>query len=441
MDIRRRRIRPPSAWACRSCARSSRSAGPSSSAWSSHRRQVCRTAEAVLRGLGHGARQLDRSGDERLHNALNTASCADIIYRNVSPCQFKGSRTNGMACGASEQCMSGHCAQSDTGCGVCAGNVADGAMCTEDEDCAAGRICNDENRCVLPAAAGTACNDNQPCAYGADRANMLLPGRSGDGRPCTDGAGCSILHSATAAARTFAQPSPSARRGRRAGSAPPPIQLCSAGLCFSPTGVDQRRLRPLTATTATLVAPQRPTATARRPPCASPAAASCPTAPPATRHDRADEGGTCQWVLRRSASLWAAMQRVFQQHGDGHRTDAARDRRDGRGALEGAGEVNVAAPACRRRPRFMPTSMTTAPGFIHSPRNRGLADGGDQRRRRRRHLAGQIPGLRVADGDGGAGVGQEQRHRPAHDVGAAHHHRARAGAARRRTRPGAACTP
>ena len=55
------------------------------------------------------------------------------------------------------------------------------------------------------------------------------------------------------------------------------------------------------------------------------------------------------------------LQRVVQQHRDGHRTDAAGDRRDRADDLADRAEIHVAAEFAVA-PRFMPTSTTTAPG-------------------------------------------------------------------------------
>ena len=59
--------------------------------------------------------------------ALATASCDDLFNRNVPACNFKGTRANGMACGADEQCTSGRCAKTTGACGMCADHVADDA--------------------------------------------------------------------------------------------------------------------------------------------------------------------------------------------------------------------------------------------------------------------------------------------------------------------------
>jgi hypothetical protein len=90
------------------------------------------------------------------------------------------------------------------------------------------------------------------------------------------------------------------------------------------------------------------------------------------------------------------------------------------GALGGGVELHVAAQLAVGR-RFMPTSMTTAPGRIHSPRTRPACPRRPRGCPRARPRAG--PGEAMADGRGRAGEQQLERHRPADDVGGADHHR------------------
>nr|CUV15163.1 protein of unknown function [Ralstonia solanacearum] len=118
-------------------------------------------------------------------------------------------------------------------------------------------------------------------------------------------------------------------------------------------------------------------------------------------------------------------QRVDQQHGDGHRTDAARHGRDMAGHALDAGEVDIAAQLA---------GIVAVHAHVDDDRARldhvsrddvAAADGG--------HddvglagVGGQIARLAVADGDGGAGLQQQHRHRLADDVRGAHHHGTRA---------------
>jgi hypothetical protein len=76
--------------------------------------------------------------------------------------------------------------------------------------------------------------------------------------------------------------------------------------------------------------------------------------------------------------------RVFHEHGDRHRTDAARNGRYKRSDFARRREVDVAdEPETFFRGRILdgltPTSMTAAPGFDHvSVDDARLSDGGDQ---------------------------------------------------------------
>jgi hypothetical protein len=98
--------------------------------------------------------------------ALPGATCPDTIYRAITACRPKGSRANGLACGTDAQCQSGHCAQGDQACGVCAALVNAGDACMVDDDCQPGLVCGGSGACVVPAPAGGACSAAVPCAYG-----------------------------------------------------------------------------------------------------------------------------------------------------------------------------------------------------------------------------------------------------------------------------------
>ena len=108
---------------------------------------------------------------------------------------------------------------------------------------------------------------------------------------------------------------------------------------------------------------------------------------------------------------------VGQQVRDGHRADAAGDRREP--------PRHLARPRRRRRRRagrrpvrLMPTSMTAAPGLIQSPRIiSGRPDGGHEDVGRAAE-AGQVARARVRHRDRRAARGQQQRHGLAHDQAA-----------------------
>lgn len=124
-------------------------------------------------------------------SALATASCEDLLYRNIAACDFKGTRANGMGCGTDDQCQTGRCAKTAAVCGVCAALVKAGNKCGEDEDCEAGLVCSDDDVCVLPAAPGGACTDTQPCQLGYYCANnKCVAQASAPGADCDNDEGC-----------------------------------------------------------------------------------------------------------------------------------------------------------------------------------------------------------------------------------------------------------
>ena len=119
---------------------------------------------------------------------------------------------------------------------------------------------------------------------------------------------------------------------------------------------------------------------------------------------------------------FGAFQGIGQQHGDGHRTDAAGNRRDERRHFLGRLEIDVAAQLAIGHAVDADVDDHGA-GLDHVAGDHlRLADRGDQDvgapAVRLRSLR-----LRMADGDGGAGVHQQHGHRLADDVRAADHHR------------------
>ena len=82
-------------------------------------------------------------------------------------------------------------------------------------------------------------------------------------------------------------------------------------------------------------------------------------------------------------------QRVAQQAGHGHRPHAARDRRDRAGDARRRRRSSTSPRLGPQRVRFMPTSMTTAPGLTQSPRDAGRR--GRRRPRGRRARAAARP--------------------------------------------------
>lgn len=166
--------------------------------------------------------------------ALATASCDDLFNRNIPACNFKGTRANGMACGADEQCTSGRCAKTTGACGMCADHVADNGVCGFDEDCAPGRLCNEGDRCVVPAAPQATCSAARPCQYGfACVAAACQPAVTAAGGSCAS-AGCSLPHGLYCGAGTTCASIPlNAPAAACTDSTTMPAH-CAAGTCILP---------------------------------------------------------------------------------------------------------------------------------------------------------------------------------------------------------------
>ena len=128
-------------------------------------------------------------------------------------------------------------------------------------------------------------------------------------------------------------------------------------------------------------------------------------------------------------------QGVAEQHGDRHRPDPARHRRDR------AGDLARAAHNRRRRPagvlpssagsRLMPTSITVAPGFSQSPFTISGRPTAATTMSARRTTAGRSRVRLWAMVTVQFSREQQLRHRLADDVGAADHHRLEPGQDRR----------
>ena len=109
-------------------------------------------------------------------------------------------------------------------------------------------------------------------------------------------------------------------------------------------------------------------------------------------------------TARQVSTLQAGrFERVLQQHGDGHRADAAGNRRNRRRHFPHRRRNRHRRPTCHPASRFMPTSTTTAPGRTMSAVRNALADGHDDNVGRARQ-SGDVRAAAMADGDGGIGA-------------------------------------
>src|SRR5690606_490835 len=123
----------------------------------------------------------------------------------------------------------------------------------------------------------------------------------------------------------------------------------------------------------------------------------------------------------RSSRVARGLQSVRQEHGDGHRTHAARDRRDGGRALLGRVELHVAHEFAVGEAVDADVDDVGAlldPGALDQtgPAHRGHHDVGLS------HLGLEVRRARVADRHGGVGAEEKEGHRLAHDVGAPDDH-------------------
>jgi hypothetical protein len=167
--------------------------------------------------------------------ALPAASCADLVYNNIAACNFAGTRPVGAACGTNEQCASGRCAKHDSTCGVCAERVADGAACLADLDCLAGRVCNGNDQCVLPAAAGAPCSASAPCGHATDCvAGTCQASATMAGPACTAQGGCSLAHALYCTPSSVCAAIPLNPPDGACDASTTSPALCAAGTCVLP---------------------------------------------------------------------------------------------------------------------------------------------------------------------------------------------------------------
>ena len=133
------------------------------------------------------------------------------------------------------------------------------------------------------------------------------------------------------------------------------------------------------------------------------------------------------------------LQRVDEQHRDRHRPDAAGHGRDPAGDLANGSEIDIATELARSL-RFMPTSMTTAPGLTMSAVSMLRRPTAATTTSAPARVQREVGRGAVADRDRGVGLQQQQRHRLAHRVAAADHHRMLAAQVHARCSRSASCS-
>ncbi len=95
--------------------------------------------------------------------AKGSQTCSEFITgERPDACIFKGTRTDGSACGEDSQCQTGLCRTNGTSCGVCGKAVSVGEKCNAEDDCEEGLQCM-AGQCKKPVANGGACRYSDDC--------------------------------------------------------------------------------------------------------------------------------------------------------------------------------------------------------------------------------------------------------------------------------------
>jgi hypothetical protein len=156
-----------------------------------------RLAASLLPGLTASGSNETAEQVEACATALSSASCADLLGRNLpSVCTpTPGTLADGTACAEDSQCVGGRChIAAGTVCGTCGEPSAAGTACSQDDDCADGMQCASNARCVVDGAMGAACDATHPCnaVYGCIAGVCTTPGAAN--APCTTSDECDELH-------------------------------------------------------------------------------------------------------------------------------------------------------------------------------------------------------------------------------------------------------
>jgi hypothetical protein len=180
-------------------------------------------------------------------DAAKTATCEDLVAdRLPAACDpVPGPTINGGGCGASLQCMSGHCEKGSNSCGTCAPRQAANGACTIDAGCIKGLVCAAQ-KCVVPRELGNDCDPSNPCRSSlyCDKNTRKCATRVGAGSPCgSDGNACDILQSVACGPPVSAptcQPVGVAKGGQPCGLVNNTLtvcvllNMCSTGVCPAP---------------------------------------------------------------------------------------------------------------------------------------------------------------------------------------------------------------
>lgn len=192
-------------------------------------RQILECRDAY-KALGTGLTQATVTACSQ---ALEGASCEQIIEENLPACRTPGQRANGEACGTDDQCKSEYCSNTDAQCGVCADRLKAGVTCTSDDDCQSGMVCNKASKCAIPSAGGTACSETQPCKIGYYcRAGSCAASVTKAGGVCDDANSCDLVQGLFCNLQAGrCQSVQMAQAGSTCGFKSEEVILCSAGNC------------------------------------------------------------------------------------------------------------------------------------------------------------------------------------------------------------------
>lgn len=154
-----------------------------------------RFTTAILTSIGANGSGTSPAAAESCAQALQQASCADVLSRDLpAACHKAGTLADGAACAADSQCQNLRCAVAPgQSCGTCTSLAKAGGSCKLPDDCEYGTDCV-AGTCTAFGKQGDACSATKPC-----RADLAC--RSGTcgapalaGEACMSSAECDAVH-------------------------------------------------------------------------------------------------------------------------------------------------------------------------------------------------------------------------------------------------------
>lgn len=120
----------------------------------------------------------------------NNTSCDEIFSADPYPeCRSLGTRGQGEGCNLNNQCATNYCDQVGYSCGKCAPEPAEGAACTNSQQCAEGMWCMPDSTCHKPAKRGQPCSSTLSCATDSICVSGTCAARVQEGGHCDTSAG------------------------------------------------------------------------------------------------------------------------------------------------------------------------------------------------------------------------------------------------------------